>query len=77
MPTIKVKMNQEQYYTVLSVINRWDEDKDLCGMVELPHTPKEELDKCIVHIRTSGILTFDLWNQFCEEIGMKIQFPGY
>jgi hypothetical protein len=77
MPMIKVKMNAEQYIGVLVVTTDWGADKNLSGLVELPHTPKEELDKEIVFLKVSGAITFPLWEKFCEAVKMKIPFPGY
>ncbi len=76
MPIIKVKMDAEHYIGVLVVTNDWSQDKDLCGLVELPHTPKEELDNGIVFLKVSGAITFPLWDKFCEAVKMKIPFPG-
>ncbi len=75
MPIIKVKMNAEQYIAVLVATSDWNENKNLCGLVELPHTPKEELDNGNVFLKVSGAITFPLWDKFCEQTGMKIPFP--
>lgn len=77
MAIARVKMTSEQYYKALAVTNKWDQDQNLCGLVEMPRTPKEELDKNIVFLKANGAITVPLWEKFCEEIEMRIPFPGY
>ena len=77
--TIKVKMTTGELGNVLALINFWEKDPALNGLLEILETPPEDsaVDPDIVLLKVSGGITYDLWKKFCQESRMQIPFPGY
>ena len=77
--TIKVKMNTTELGNVQALINFWEKDPALYGLLEILEPPQEDLaaDPEIVLLKVSGGITYELWKKFCKESGMQILFPGY
>ncbi|TSC84244.1 MAG: hypothetical protein G01um101413_539 [Parcubacteria group bacterium Gr01-1014_13] len=77
MPTIKVKMNDTQFKNAMAIIEAWEKDPKYSGLIEVLDTPDEERHKDIetTLLKVSGGITYDIWNEFCRHLRMKIPFP--
>jgi hypothetical protein len=77
MTTVRVKMNDTQFGTLMALVDSWGEDPKYCGFIEVLETPEEESlkDIEITLIKVSGTIPYSIWNEFCQHLKMKIPFP--
>ncbi len=77
MPTVRVKMNDEEFKKAMDLLDIWSQDHVYHGLIEITETPEDERQKDIeiTLLQVSDGITFDIWKKFCEEIGMNIPFP--
>ncbi len=76
--TTKVKLTLTQLGTASAMIDFWEQDPKLCGLIKIVETPlaEVELNSEVTYLETYGI-PYDLWKEFCEKVGIQEPFPGY
>jgi len=79
MPIVRVKINETQFGTIMALLETWEKDPKYCGLIEVLDTPKEEREKDIetTLLKVSGAITYDVWNEFCQYLKIRVPFPGY
>lgn len=79
MPTVRVKMNDIEFKNAMAIAEAWKKDPKYCDLINVLDTPDKEREKDIeaTLLKVSGAITYDVWNEFCQYLKMKIPFPGY
>ena len=78
MPKILVKMNDTQFGTLMAMLDSWETYPKYRGLIEVLETPEWQRKINIENtvLKVSGAITYDIWNEFCQHLKMKIPFPS-
>jgi hypothetical protein len=77
--SIKVPLSDGQFERAMRLLDKWNDDpktRDLIYLNENSLTD-EEKEKAIIDLQVSRSITFDLWNEFCEEVNINLPFPNF
>ena len=81
MPNFReLKMTEEQLQQTISILTIWDEDKKLKDLIIIEGISSEDDgNRKIVKVllQVSGEIKYFTWNEFCQEIEMRVPFPGW
>jgi len=71
--TVKILVNETEFDRLVQVLDR---NHDLNGVIGVVGLISRD-DKNEVELEINGMMTYDLWNRFCAQVGIHVPYPGY
>ena len=77
--SIKVPLDDDQFEKAMKLTDKWNDDPKTQGLIYLNEDglTDEEKEKEIIDLHVSSDITYDLWKEFCDEVGIKLPFPNF
>lgn len=70
--TVYVLLDDRGFGRLIFLLNK---DHDIKGVMEIFGFTTHD-DKYKVELEINGMMTVPIWNRFCQEVGVRVAYPG-